>query len=109
MTDGELTDSTSFEVTITPVNDGPSAVDDTGATDEDSPITVSVLANDTDPDLDQDGDNLLITATSGVDNGSVTVSGTVKPSPLTRTRTGTALKYSPTRSGTRLGWRFLPA
>ncbi len=78
VTDGELTDSTSFEVTITPVNDGPLAVDDTVTTDEDSPITVSVLANDSDPDLDQDGDNLLITATSGVDNGSVTVSGDSK-------------------------------
>ncbi|WP_119008408.1 Ig-like domain-containing protein, partial [Vibrio superstes] len=47
-------------VTVAPQNDGPAAVDDTATTNEDSPITIDVLANDS----DIDGDDLTITAAS---------------------------------------------
>jgi len=35
-----------------PVNDPPTAVDDPTPTDEDIPVGISVLANDTDPEED---------------------------------------------------------
>ena len=39
-------------VTVNPVNDPPDAVDDAATTNEDTAATISVLANDTDPDND---------------------------------------------------------
>ncbi|WP_147104490.1 cadherin-like domain-containing protein [Tateyamaria sp. syn59] len=52
------------------VNDGPTAVDDTASTDEDTPVTIDVLANDT----DLDGDALTITgATVPADQGTVEI------------------------------------
>jgi len=37
-------------VTVTGINDAPTAVADSAATDEDSPVTIDVLGNDLDPD-----------------------------------------------------------
>ncbi|MCF6443337.1 Ig-like domain-containing protein [Nereida sp. MMG025] len=54
--EGGNTDTATVDVTVTPVNDGPDAVDDTASTDEDTPVTIDVLGNDTDPD----GDDLTI-------------------------------------------------
>jgi VCBS repeat-containing protein len=59
-------------ITITPVNDPPTAVDDTGTTDEDTTLNVSapgVLANDTDLDP---GDTKTVVRL----NGSLTLTGT---------------------------------
>ncbi|MCB8978743.1 MAG: tandem-95 repeat protein [Ardenticatenaceae bacterium] len=56
-------------VTVTPVNDEPVAVDDAATTDEDTAVTVDVLANDN----DLDGDTLSILNTTQPGNGSVTV------------------------------------
>ncbi|MFT5524407.1 MAG: hypothetical protein ACI9HK_002360 [Pirellulaceae bacterium] len=47
-----LTDVGTVNISIVATNDRPSAVDDAGAGDEDTDITVDVLANDTDPDND---------------------------------------------------------
>ena len=56
------TDTASVTVTITGVNDTPTANDDTGAVSEDGPATtIGVLADDTDPD----GDTLTIASVSG--------------------------------------------
>ena len=55
---GGLTDSADVALTITPVNDLPVAVDDAVSTDEDTAVTIPVLANDTDPDT---GDVLIVT------------------------------------------------
>jgi hypothetical protein len=58
-------------VTVDPVNDPPTAVDDTDSVDEDSSVTVDVLGNDSDPD---DGlDPSSVTVTSGPSNGSTSV------------------------------------
>jgi subtilisin family serine protease len=63
------TASATVNVTVNPVNDPPFAVDDTLVTDEDTPGTVNVLANDSDPD----GDPLTVTSLSPTAaNGSVT-------------------------------------
>lgn len=39
-------------ITIEPVNDPPDAVDDLASTNEDKPVTIEVLLNDSDPDSD---------------------------------------------------------
>ncbi|MFN1634556.1 tandem-95 repeat protein, partial [Vibrio harveyi] len=53
ISDGQLTDDATVAVTVNPVNDAPMAVNDTGATDEDTAVTIDVLANDSDPENDQ--------------------------------------------------------
>jgi hypothetical protein len=49
---GGLCDTAYVIITVTPVNDKPVAVDDPRTTPEDTPITVCVTGNDTDPDGD---------------------------------------------------------
>jgi hypothetical protein len=46
-------DSAVVVVTVRPVNDAPIAAMDSGVTHEDTPVTLSVLENDSDPDGDQ--------------------------------------------------------
>ena len=61
-------DTATVNVHVAPVNDAPDAVNDRATTDEDTPVTVDVLSNDT----DVDGDDLtVISATSP--NGTVTI------------------------------------
>ncbi|GAB5518512.1 MAG: hypothetical protein RhofKO_07630 [Rhodothermales bacterium] len=64
-----LTSQATVTVTIEAVNDAPVAQDDTASTDEDTPITVDVLAND----LDVDGDALTLTLLTAPTNGTVEV------------------------------------
>jgi VCBS repeat-containing protein len=56
-------------ITITGANDAPVAADDAAATDVDTPLTIAVLANDT----DVDGDGLSISGVTQGTNGAVTV------------------------------------
>lgn len=58
-----LQDSAVHTVSVVPVDDAPNAEDDTAETDEDTPVTVDVLANDSDPD----GDPLTITEATSPD------------------------------------------
>ncbi|MGH1459802.1 MAG: Ig-like domain-containing protein, partial [Paracoccaceae bacterium] len=62
------TDTAEVTVTVTPVNDDPVANDDTATTDEDTPVTIDVLGNDT----DVDGDPLTVTEATSPD-GDVTI------------------------------------
>ncbi|WP_417258747.1 cadherin-like domain-containing protein [Celeribacter sp.] len=63
-------DTATVDVTVTPVNDAPDAVNDEITTDEDTAVTIDVLDNDT----DVDGDTLTITgATVPNDQGSVEI------------------------------------
>ncbi|WP_197275892.1 Ig-like domain-containing protein, partial [Vibrio coralliirubri] len=64
------TDTATIAVTVTPVNDGPVANDDTAiTTDEDTAVSnINVLNNDT----DVDGDTLTVTGATA-DNGTVTI------------------------------------
>ena len=59
-------------ITTTGVNDNPVAVNDTGSTPEDTPVTISVLNNDS----DIDGDALSISSVSQGTHGSVSTDGT---------------------------------
>ena len=61
------TATATVRVTIAPVNDPPIAQDDSAATDEDAPVTIDVLANDSDPE----GDSLLIQSVTQPAHGSV--------------------------------------
>jgi len=62
-------------------NQSPSAIDDTATTNQNTPVTIAVLANDSDPD----GDSLTITNVSQASNGTVAVNAdnTVTYSPNT--------------------------
>ncbi|MBH02620.1 MAG: hemolysin, partial [Xanthomonadales bacterium] len=79
VSDGDLTDTGTVNIDVTPVNDAPAAGDDSRTTEEDTPVTIDVVANDT----DVDGDNLSVTEVAGqaiaagetiaVANGQVTL------------------------------------
>ncbi|WP_139128530.1 Ig-like domain-containing protein, partial [Vibrio parahaemolyticus] len=56
VTSGGVSESTTVEVNVTPVNDAPVAKDDIATTQEDTAVTIDVLSNDT----DVDGDKLSI-------------------------------------------------
>jgi DNA/RNA endonuclease G (NUC1) len=58
-------------INVTPVNDAPVAVDDSANTDEDTPVTVSVLSNDT----DVEGDTLSVSAVTQGAHGSAAIVG----------------------------------
>ncbi|MDF5576022.1 tandem-95 repeat protein, partial [Vibrio parahaemolyticus] len=60
VTSGGVSESTTVNVNVTPVNDAPVAKDDTATTQEDTAVTIDVLPNDT----DVDGDKLSIQSAS---------------------------------------------
>jgi hypothetical protein len=65
-------------ITVSPVNDAPTAVADTATTAMNTGVTIPVTANDSDPD----GDTLSITSVTQPPTGSVTLRGgnvTYKP------------------------------
>ena len=64
------TDVGTVTINVTPVNDAPVAVDDAGRTPEDTPVTLDLLANDS----DVDGDTLTITQ---IDGKPIAVGGSV--------------------------------
>jgi len=70
--DGQV-DSAAATVTITinAVNDAPSAQDDPATTDEDQPVVVDVLANDS--DIDGSLDPASVNVSSGPSNGTTSV------------------------------------
>ncbi|HHF0545050.1 TPA: tandem-95 repeat protein, partial [Vibrio alginolyticus] len=70
VTSGGVSESTTVNVDVTPVNDAPVATNDTAITDEDTPVTIDVLPNDT----DIDGDKLSIDSASvPSDQGTVEI------------------------------------
>ncbi|EJG0984056.1 tandem-95 repeat protein [Vibrio parahaemolyticus] len=60
VTSGGVSESTTVNVDVTPVNDAPMAKDDIATTQEDTAVTIDVLPNDS----DVDGDKLLIQSAS---------------------------------------------
>ena len=78
-------------VTVTPVNDAPVAANDTAAGTEDTPVTIPVLGNDTDPE----GDPLTVVAASSPD-GTVTINpdGTITFIPAPNFNGSTIITYT---------------
>jgi gliding motility-associated-like protein len=75
-TDNVVSNVASVEVTVTPVNDPPVAVNDNAATAEDTPVNVNVIANDTDVDGTINGATVdLDVNTAGIQNTRTTVGG----------------------------------
>ena len=74
-----LTAQAAVEVTVLAVNDPPQALDDAVETTEDTPVTIAVLANDSDPD----GDALALVEASAPAHGSarLTDAGAVEYTP----------------------------
>jgi len=66
------TDTATVVVTVNGTNDAPDAVDDTRVVEENTPLTIDVLGNDTDPDTT---DSLTITNVSDPGVGSVSTNG----------------------------------
>ncbi|WP_340080394.1 tandem-95 repeat protein [Vibrio parahaemolyticus] len=60
VTSGGVSESTTVNVDVTPVNDAPVAKDDIATTQEDTAVTIDVLPNDT----DADGDKLSVESAS---------------------------------------------
>jgi VCBS repeat-containing protein len=89
--DTALSGSDTRGITITAVNDPPTAVDDTGSTDEDTPLLVAapgVLANDTDVDP---GDTKTVVRL----NGSVALTQTLPSGALVTINASGSYSYNP--------------
>ncbi|NND60857.1 MAG: tandem-95 repeat protein [Gammaproteobacteria bacterium] len=71
ITDGKGQQDWAYVDICLPPNRAPVAGDDTAVTDEDTAVTINVLANDSDPD----GDSLSVASVSAAANGSVANNG----------------------------------
>ena len=70
LTDGDTdTDPATLTITLDGRNDPPDAVNDEATTNEDTPVDITVLTNDSDPD----GDPLDVTVATDPANGSVVI------------------------------------
>ena len=65
------TDTATVTVAVSPANDAPVANDDSATTGEDTPVTIDVLANDSDPD----GDALTVSIVTQPSYGTAAVNG----------------------------------
>ena len=75
VSDGALTDSDTLNITVTPVNDAPVAVADSTSVNEDNPVTISARSNDSDVDIANEGDSIIISSYANVDHGTVVIAG----------------------------------
>jgi VCBS repeat-containing protein len=100
VSDGTVDVDCAISVTVNAVNDAPVAVNDSVSTDEDTPITISVLANDSDVDSSE-GDTFAPTAIlSDPSNGTATISGsTIVYSPAANYYGSDEFTYEITDSG----------
>lgn len=88
-------------ITINPVNDPPVPLDDTAQTQEDTPVTIAVLANDS--DIDGNLAPSSVTVTSGPSHGQTTVnpvSGQIIYTPDRDYNGSDSFTYSVTDDGT---------
>jgi large repetitive protein len=85
------TSTAAVTVTVRPVNDAPIAVNDTATTNEDTPVTLNPLGNDS----DVDGDDLTITAATSP-NGTVAINpdGTITFTPAPNFNGPTTITYT---------------
>ena len=90
-----LCDTALVVITVTPVNDGPDANDDTAATNEDTPVVINVPSNDT--DVDGNLDETTVTVVTPPSNGTITidpVTGEITYTPNTGFSGNDTLVYS---------------
>ena len=75
-----------------PVNNAPDALDDSASTNEDTPVTIDVLANDSDPD----GDSLTLTAVTQGGKGTAVINSdnTITYSPFPNENGADSFSYT---------------
>jgi ELWxxDGT repeat protein/VCBS repeat-containing protein len=74
--DGSRGDAEIVRITVNPVNDDPTALDDTAAADENgTAVLIDVLANDDDIDSDDDNTTLRVIAASAASGATVSFTG----------------------------------
>ncbi|MGE0401118.1 MAG: Ig-like domain-containing protein [Kofleriaceae bacterium] len=71
--DGTAQDTGTVTVTVLPVNDAPVAINDSVSTNEDTPLNINPLANDS----DVDNAALMVMSTTTPAHGTVAIAGTV--------------------------------
>ena len=97
-------DTATVNVTVTEVNDDPTAVDDSATVAEDANVLVDVLANDSKGPANEFGQTLTITAVSTPAHGSAVVqSGQVKYTPDADYNGSDSFTYTATDNGTTSG------
>ncbi|MEM7286798.1 MAG: tandem-95 repeat protein [Actinomycetota bacterium] len=69
------------DITVNPIPDPPTARDDGAATDEDQPVTISVAANDSDPDGDMNQSSAAASTTPGFGTTQTNFDGTITYTP----------------------------
>ncbi|MFT7033281.1 MAG: CshA-type fibril repeat protein, partial [Cyclobacteriaceae bacterium] len=77
---GAVSNVATITIIVTPANDPPVAVDDQETTDEDTPVTIAILDNDSDPESD-----VLEVTEATTDEGTVVINsnGTITLTPNT--------------------------
>jgi len=80
---GATTGTQSFAITVTPRNEPPVAEADPDTTDEDTPVTIDVLANDTDPDGNLNPESVEVLDAPGLGEATVTDGGAITYTPET--------------------------
>ncbi|MBN2442825.1 MAG: tandem-95 repeat protein, partial [Spirochaetales bacterium] len=84
-------DTATVTVTVNGVNDDPVAVNDSAATNEESPVTINVLNNDT----DADGDSLNIASVGSASHGATVITmGQIQYTPDTNYNGTDTFSYS---------------
>lgn len=101
--EGGLTSTTTVNVTIKLINDAPTAVNDTKSGNEDTDISINVLANDTDVDMDstlndypRTPESLSLKSISSVTNGTAefTAEGLITLTPTTNFNGSVVITYT---------------
>ena len=92
VSDGTNTANSTLDITITPVNDAPLAVNDTYTTNEDTSVLLSPLTGDS----DVDGDTLVITSINGTTLVANTAQTITVPNGTVTTTAAGAISFNPT-------------
>ena len=79
ISDGQASAAANVTIDVAPVNDAPVALDDSATTAEDTPVTVEILTNDSDPE----NDPITVDAASAPSNGTASINpnGTILYTP----------------------------
>ncbi|MBW2242472.1 MAG: tandem-95 repeat protein, partial [Deltaproteobacteria bacterium] len=93
-TSGATSNVAGVTLTVNPVNDAPTAVNDAASVNEGASVTINLSGNDTDPDNALDLGSIVITSAPA--NGSLTTSPALPPtSPASRSRSTRSTTHPP--------------
>lgn len=93
VSDGAASATSSFNLIVSSVNDSPVAVSDTASTRTDVPVTISVLANDSDPDSSLNPASVEIVLQSTNGNAVANPNGTITFTPASGFAGNAFFKY----------------